>query len=57
MSKIIYAAFFLFIATINAQNPNFNTQNSIASISDLEATSYPKDSLANAMYIYEEGFS
>ncbi len=57
MNKIIYCVFLLFSIFLNAQNSQFNTKNTIPSISDLEATSYPEDSLANALYIYEEGFS
>ncbi len=57
MNKILYSAFLLFSLLLNAQNPGFNTENVSPTKGDLEATLYPEDSIANAVFLYEEGFS
>ncbi|WP_025742126.1 DUF3857 domain-containing protein [Aquimarina pacifica] len=40
-----------------AQKTLYNTTNTVVSISDLENTLYEKDSIANAFFIYEKGYS
>jgi len=57
MNKFTCSIFLLFSFLLNAQKPVFYTQEIIPSNSDLKATFYTKDSLANAVYLFEEGFS
>ncbi|CAL65640.1 DUF3857 domain-containing protein [Christiangramia forsetii] len=57
MNKLTCTIFLLFSFLLNAQKPVFYTKAIIPSNSDLETTFYTKDSLANAAYLFEEGFS
>ena len=56
MNKFFIAVVFVF-TTFSAQCQDFNIQNAVPSQIDLTSTTYPKDSTANAFYIFEEGFS
>ncbi|MUP46986.1 DUF3857 domain-containing protein [Gramella sp. BOM4] len=55
MSKFFMSAAFILVALNVHCQQQFNIQNSVPSEFDLSSTSYPKDSTANAFYIYEEG--
>ena len=46
----------LFTLFLSAQN-TYNSTNLVVSEADLENNSYPKDSTANALYLYEKGYS
>ncbi len=57
MSKILFPAFLFLSLILQSQNPNFNTASAVTTKGDLEATFYSRDTLAHALYIYEEGDS
>ena len=57
MNKFYLALLLLCSSLLNAQNSKFNTKIHSITRGDLEATSYSPDTTANAIYIFEEGFS
>ncbi|MCP9199757.1 DUF3857 domain-containing protein [Gramella sp. GC03-9] len=56
MSKF-FLSIALLLAVLTSQSQNYNSANATVSIFDMSATTYAKDTTANALYIYEEGFS
>ncbi|MCM8570637.1 DUF3857 domain-containing protein [Gramella jeungdoensis] len=57
MNKFFFFVAFILATNLIAQDQKFNTLNTIPSETDLKATTYQRDTTANAFYIFEEGFS
>ncbi len=59
MNKSILQLLIILLAQFNsyAQETTYNTSNTIVSTADLQNSEYPKDSIANAFFIYEKGYS
>ncbi len=55
-SLLVFLVIGITCITLQAQG-NYNTKSMVVSQYDLSATTYPKDSTANAFYIYEKGYS
>ncbi len=47
----------LFFCVSGFTQKNYNNRSMVVSTADIENTTYPKDSTANAFYIYEKGYS
>lgn len=57
MNKFLLLPILLLTTILSAQEQYFNLKDLTVSRAELEATTYPKDSTANAFYIYEDGYS
>ncbi|MFV8226599.1 DUF3857 domain-containing protein [Christiangramia aquimixticola] len=56
MNKFL-GVFLFFSSLVSAQSSNYDSATEEVSIGDLKATNYAGDTLANAVYIYEKGFT
>ena len=56
MNKFLFLSL-LFTSLLTAQNSNYNTSSGEVTIGDLQASVYAQDTIADAVYIFEKGFS
>ncbi len=57
MLRNSFLFYFLFFSLSIAAQQNYNSKNLVVSAADVENKKYPKDSTANAFYIFEKGYS